>query len=558
MWHVIGLFLILNAEAKVIQILHTNDIHSEFKHAFFDPETGGYARLKTMIEREKENARLKGIPTILIDAGDFLEGSLFYMANSGKTSFKLHNAMGYDAVTLGNHDYLMGIEGLDQLLGEVKDQIDFTLLAANIDFNFEIGDYIADPGMMLASRKKMELLSVRNHMTIPAVTKKKFPFLNEMIKSSFIKTIGDINICFIGVTSDEKYYKWKFLQEDVHIDDPVKAAIKETAILKRRGGRCHYTIALTHMLLEKDRKLAKKSKSIDLIIGGHSFNNRLMTHDVIALNDPQINADKKNPPILKAGQYASLLGKVLIDVDPKTNKNKIISQEFIPVRDVNADPEIAILVDEAEKKLREEYSLFDLDEHLGYFSIGQDDNASFIWSSFVAEAIRDITDSDIGVNDIHIINYFGSRIKGYFPLSRFDVWSTYPRFFEFSNRNGWNIYIITIQGMVLKKMVKKYLKERPGITFSQLDFNTIKKKGHVKIKDISVNGQLVGNFKKYTMAVPAGIFEGLKNHIKYTYDSFIPNFNISPLLDKIAYKTNFTVFEAMEKLLQKTSGSKCL
>ena len=46
MWRVIGLLLAINAEAKIVQILHTNDIHSEFKHAFFDPRTGGYARLK--------------------------------------------------------------------------------------------------------------------------------------------------------------------------------------------------------------------------------------------------------------------------------------------------------------------------------------------------------------------------------------------------------------------------------------------------------------------------------------------------------------------------------
>ena len=105
-------------------------------------EQGGYARLKTIIEQEKNNARRKNIPTILVDAGDFLEGSLFYMVDSGETSFKLHNAMGYEAVTLGNHDYLMGAKGLDRLLNNMQNQIRFTLLAANIDFNVEINDYV--------------------------------------------------------------------------------------------------------------------------------------------------------------------------------------------------------------------------------------------------------------------------------------------------------------------------------------------------------------------------------------------------------------------------------
>ena len=474
------------------------------------------------------------------------------MVDSGETSFKLHNAMGYEAVTLGNHDYLMGVKGLDRLLNNMQNQIRFTLLAANIDFNVEINDYITDPGMMLASRSKIDLLNVYHHLKTPSITRKKFPSLNRMIKPSFIKKIGDINICFIGVTSDEKYYKWKFLQENINIDDPVKAAIKETAALKKRGIRCHYTIALTHMLLEKDLLLAKKSKNIDLIIGGHSLNTRLMTHDVVSLNDPEINNNEKNPPILKAGPHASLLGKVLIDIDPKTNKKKIVSQEFIPVKDVDEDQEIKTLVDEAWGKLRAEYGrTVDLDEHLGYFSVGADDDADYIWSSFVAEAIRDITHSDTGINDTHVINNFGSRTKGYFPLSRFDVWSTYPRFFEFENRNGWNIYKITVHGIILKKIINKYLQERPSITFSRLDFNTTKRREKIKVKDISINGKRVRNFDKYTMAVPEGIFEGMKNHIKYTYDSLIPNMNISPLLDKIASKTEFTVFEAMESLLEK-------
>ena len=552
MWYlIVGLFLFLNAEAKIIQILHTNDIHSQFKHTFFDPAVGGYARLKTIIEQEKQNAEQEGIPTILIDAGDFLEGGLFYIAQSGKASFKLHNSMGYDVVTLGNHDYLMGITALNQLLGEVKDQIDFTLLAANIDFNFEINDYIKSPGMMLASRDIVEHLSIYKYISTPTVTRNKFPFLNDMVKSSFIKKIDDLNICFIGVTSDEKYYKWKFLQEDVNIDDPILTAIQEAKALHKRKIPCHYTIALTHIPLEDDLKLAKKSKRIDLIIGGHSFDDHTLAHDIITLNDPKINSNKNNPPILKAGSSASFLGKILIDIDPHTHNNKIISHQLIPIKDVTPDPKVASLVDEAERDIKDEYTPFNLDEHLGYLEVGQNDNANFIWSSFIAESIRDITLSDAGINDSHMVNYLGNYIKGYFPLSRFDVWNSYPRFFEFENKYGWNIYVLKIHGIILKKIIKKYLKERSGITFAGVDFNTIKENGKIKIQDITVSGKLVDNFKKYTLAVPEGIFEGMKKHIKYTYDPFIPTLNISPHIDKIALRTNFTVFHAMETLLQK-------
>ncbi|MCY4524910.1 MAG: hypothetical protein OXB84_09230, partial [Halobacteriovoraceae bacterium] len=551
MSYLLAFLFIFGAHAKIIQILHTGDIHSEFKHAFLDPRTGGYARLKTIIDREKKKADEQNIPTILVDVGDFLEGSLFYMVDSGRTSFSLHNSMGYEIVTLGNHDYIMGLDNLNHLLGEVRSETDFTLLAANIDFNLNLDDYVEDPKMMLSAKRPIELLNINNRLFSNIKKRRKFPHLREMILSNFVKSIDDVNICFIGVTSNEKYYKWKFLQEGINIDDPVDTVAKEIDLLKNQGIQCHYTIALTHILLEQDQELAQKHHEIDLIIGGHSFDYHLMEHDIVALDNSRINGNRNGPPIIKTGANASQLGKILIDIHPQKSGNKIISQEFIPVRDVLKDPEIEILVDEAEKKL---YGLYDdspeFDEHLGYFSIGPHDNASYIWSSFVAESMRDITNSDLGINDAHMINQIDHNLQGWFPLTRFDIWNSYPRFFEFEQKHGWYIHVLEIPGIILKKIIKKYLKERPSMTISGLDFNIMKRNGKTKIKDITAKGRHVKDFKNYSVAVPEGIVEGMRNHIKYNYDIFTP-IGISPLLDKIGYKTDHTVFYAMERLLKK-------
>ena len=125
----IGTFNALNGQAKLVQILHTNDLHSYLESTIKDPKKGGYATLKTLIDREKLRAMKQGIPTLVLDAGDFLEGNLFFLSDGGKQVMRVMNQMGYDAAVLGNHDWLMGTRQMDDYLKEVPPN--FPLLAAN-------------------------------------------------------------------------------------------------------------------------------------------------------------------------------------------------------------------------------------------------------------------------------------------------------------------------------------------------------------------------------------------------------------------------------------------
>ena len=115
--------------AKLVQILHTNDLHSYLESTIKDPKKGGHAYLKTAIEKQKYLAGRQGIPSLVLDAGDFLEGNLFFLADGGKQVMKVMNNMGYDAVVLGNHDWLMGTKQMEGYLEETAPS--FPLLAAN-------------------------------------------------------------------------------------------------------------------------------------------------------------------------------------------------------------------------------------------------------------------------------------------------------------------------------------------------------------------------------------------------------------------------------------------
>ena len=67
------------AFGKIVQILHTNDIHSRMMFNLEDTNRGGYATLKTMVDKYTHLADGQGIPTVLLDGGDYLEGSLLYI-----------------------------------------------------------------------------------------------------------------------------------------------------------------------------------------------------------------------------------------------------------------------------------------------------------------------------------------------------------------------------------------------------------------------------------------------------------------------------------------------
>src|SRR6185312_7349897 len=98
------------------------------------PTIGSYAALKTHIDALKKAAQDQGIDTLVLDAGDFTEGTQMFLADKGEASWRVMNELGYDAVTVGNHEYLMGQDDLDRIVGDVKPK--FNLLCAN----FEVWD----------------------------------------------------------------------------------------------------------------------------------------------------------------------------------------------------------------------------------------------------------------------------------------------------------------------------------------------------------------------------------------------------------------------------------
>lgn len=262
-----------------LTILHTNDVHSRIDpFPASDPKysgLGGVARRAALIKKirgEEKNV-------LLFDAGDIWQGTPYFNMYGGELEFKLMSEMKYDATTIGNHDFDNGVEGLAKQLHHAK----FPFINCNYDFS--------DTAM--------------NGKTIPYKI-----FYRDDLK---IGVFG-IGIELKGLV-DKKMYG-----NTIYIDPLQKAA--ETAHVLKKKLNCDMVICLSHLGDRYDDKkvsdivLAKQSKNIDLIIGGH-------THRFI--DNPLVfsNSDGKEILIAQVGWAGIKLGK--IDYYFSRKKKKIVA-----------------------------------------------------------------------------------------------------------------------------------------------------------------------------------------------------------------------------------------
>ena len=264
----------LSYEAKKpikLTILHTNDIHSHIE-AFSSGRykgLGGMLQLSSLIKKirqEEENI-------LLLDAGDIFQGTPYFNLFGGELEFRLMSEIGYDAVTIGNHDFDNGIDGLSSKMHHAN----FPFISSNYNFRNTILE-------------------------------------NKIIQHKVFNK-GGIKVGILGIGIELKGLVDPKLYENVQYLDPISLANKKAMFLKKKIG-CDFVICLSHLGLQYDSnkisdiKLATKTKNIDLIIGGH-------THSF--LNEPVIvkNSLNKDVIISQAGFGAIKLGKIDFYFDKK-------------------------------------------------------------------------------------------------------------------------------------------------------------------------------------------------------------------------------------------------
>ncbi len=226
------LFAQTEKRTQKLTILHTNDVHSRLD-PFPDGQfagKGGVAARATLINEIRATEE----NVLLVDAGDIFQGTPYFNLYNGEPEMKAMSMMGYEAGTLGNHDFDAGIENLAE---KISSHASFPFIISNYDF----------------TGTPME-----NHYH-PYKVIKKGPL-----------TIGitGVGIELVGLVGQGLYGTTKYL-------DPVQEASKMAEYLKKKK-HCDMVICLSHLGDKyadnkiSDELLAQRSKHIDLIIGAHT------------------------------------------------------------------------------------------------------------------------------------------------------------------------------------------------------------------------------------------------------------------------------------------------
>lgn len=449
-----------------LQILHTNDIHSYFDHAHLNPERGGYARLRSLMDQEEERMLDKNIPTLRVDAGDFSEGNIFYMSQEGLKSFELHHELGYDIAILGNHDYLMGTRSLNQILGIVDPT--YHLLTAN---------------MQVDSR---------------------YEHINRHLRDYQIYNFGGKTVAFIGLTTNEFFYTWRLYHGS--ISDPIDKGVELSRYLKEEKG-VDFVVAVTHIGLVKDRQLARQAPWIDLIIGGHS-------HDALSRPvwvKPEGRDDLKTP-IVQSGKHGENLGRLLIDFS--SDRLSIIDYSLLPVINHQMDRSIASMVEESEKDLKRLYGEQWLYHIVGYSGINsQNYEGQRIWSAFVTDGMLEASESDIAIHQPLMV---GPNFPTG-PITRRDLLQAHPRFFELDEHFGWKMYETTFRGAFVRAGLQLSMNFGLPLSISGVSYDLYQdSNGRFKARNVRIDGRRINPFRRYRVALPEGIVRGGQAISPYT------------------------------------------
>ncbi len=262
-----------------LTILHTNDVHSRLEPFPMDGSRnqglGGIAARAKLIE----DIRLKEEHVLLLDAGDIFQGTPYFNLYKGEPEIKAMTKMGYDACTMGNHDFDGGLENFATQLNHAE----FPVLLCNYDFTN----------------------TVMEHKSMPY----------KIFKKGKLKIgVTGVGIEMKGLVPDNLFGNTVYL-------DPIQK-VNETAAMLKKEKDCDMVICLSHLGYQykedinriSDLILAKETEHIDLIIGGH-------THTF--LSEPVLVKNKTGSDVLvnQVGWAGIQLGRMDYEFSRFKNKN---------------------------------------------------------------------------------------------------------------------------------------------------------------------------------------------------------------------------------------------
>ena len=297
-----------------LTILHTNDFHARFEpinrfdsgcNAEDNAEGkcfGGSARLATAIS----DARGRTNNSILVDGGDQFQGTLFYTYYKGALTAEMMNKMGYDAMTVGNHEFDDGPE----VLRGFMDAVNFPVLMSNADVSEE-------------------------------------PLLADKLAKSTVIERGGEKLGLIGLTPEDTD-ELASPGDNISFSDPVAAVQGEVDRLTAEG--VNKIIVLSHSGYAVDQRVAAGTTGVDVIVGGHS--NTLLSNTNERASGPYPTM-VGGTAIVQAYAYGKFLGELNVTFDDAGEIKQAVGEPLIMDASVTEDAAVTARVAEAAKPLEE-------------------------------------------------------------------------------------------------------------------------------------------------------------------------------------------------------------
>ncbi len=278
-------------ELTKLVILHTNDVHSRVEPFPEDGSKnaglGGAARRATIIGQIRQHNE----HVLLFDSGDIFQGTPYFNFFLGEIDIKLMTQMGYDATTIGNHDFDGGLENFEK---QMREYGNFPVIISNYDFSD----------------------TVMHNRYIP----------RHIIQKGNLKIgVTGVGIELDGLVPQPLYGNTRYL-------DPILKASEQADILKH-DEKCDLVICLSHIGYKYDKvkvsdiHLAQDSRSIDLILGGH-------THTFMDAPDTYRNREGHPVIIHQVGWAGMRLGKIDITFE-RNRRNRCITCDGIWITNNN-------------------------------------------------------------------------------------------------------------------------------------------------------------------------------------------------------------------------------
>ncbi len=459
-----------------LTILHTNDIHGHLKAEPANSEMnpynlGGVARLKTLVDR----IRATTPNTLLIDGGDWSQGTLSYSVDAGVNMLRIMDAIGYDAAVVGNHDYLNGP----------------SLLATRIE--------AAHPAFPILGANK-ELSNVPDHDRVA----KDLP-------DYVILEVGGIKVGLIGLITEDITYADYFKPGVI---TGAQATATRIATQLHDQKLADVIVLVSHNKLATNVLWTRQVPWVNLVVSGHAH----------AKTPAPIVVSNGGAPayVVEARHWGQFLGKLTLSVDTVSRRVTLKSYQLLPVTaDLAEDAKIAALVEDSDKSLVRKFGKDILHDHVADCAeeMPETDGREGPLGNMLADAYRSVLGTHVGLESFDLTGI--GMLPG--PQSTANIYNQAPHIYGPANLmpfpefgHTWTLKRLTMTGVDLRGLINTaLLADRTGI-FSWLASSGVQlvydqqNGGATPASNILIGGVPLDDKGTYTLALHDGLLLGIR------------------------------------------------